>query len=228
MENLFQMERFWSAIPKITPCLSITFQIVLVVVIASTIFGMLVAVLLINKIPVVQQFLKVYISFMRGTPVLIQIMLIYYGLPLFLDWLFGWNTNSWEKILFVEIAFILNVSAFMGEIFRGAIEAVPYDQTEAGYSVGLNKVQTFFRIVLPQAVKIALPAYGADIIEIFHNTSLASMIGVIDFLGKAKAIGIATNHKLEPYVFVLIVYILISSILKFLFSKINDVFSYDK
>jgi L-cystine transport system permease protein len=71
-----------------------------------------------------------------------------------------------EKLSLVKITFVVNEGAFLGEIFRSAIEAVPYQQTEAGYSVGLNRMQTFIRIVLPQAIRVALPAYGADIISI--------------------------------------------------------------
>lgn len=228
MADLFDINRLWKVIPQLTPYLTITFQIVLVGLIAGSILGILVAVLRMRKIPVLHQILSVYISFMRGTPMLAQMMVIYYGLPIFLYSVFGIDINSWEKLTFVELTFILNEGAFLGELFRSAIEAVPYDQTEAGYSVGLTGTQTFFRIVLPQAVKTAIPAYGVDIVGMFHNTSIAFMLGVIDFVGRAKTIGIATDHVLEAYMYVAIVYIVVSILLRLFFKQIDQKFSFGK
>jgi L-cystine transport system permease protein len=226
--SLFEFSRFLSAIKQITPYLSITFQIVFTAIVFGSLLGLLVALLRINKIPVIHQILSVYISFMRGTPMVIQMMLIYYGLPLFLQGVFGININDWEKLLFVKITFVVNEGAFLGEIFRSAIEAVPYQQTEAGYSVGLNRMQTFMRIVLPQTIRIALPAYGADIISIFHNTSIAFMIGVIDIVGRAQSIKSSTGHGLEAYLYLACVYIVISILLKYAFSRIDKKLVYGR
>lgn len=227
MTNLFSASRFLAAIPKILPYMGVTFHIVIVAVVLGSLLGLLVAVLRIKRIPVIQQILSVYISFMRGTPMLVQLMIVYFGLPLFIKGLTGIDINLWTKVIFVDITFVINEGAFLGEIFRGAIQAVPYEQTEAGYSVGLGRVQTFVQVVLPQSVKIALPAYGVDIIGIFHNTSIAFLIGVIDIVGRAKSIGIATGHALEAYIFVAIIYIAVSILLRVLFYKINETYSFD-
>lgn len=227
MTNLFRFSRFLDAIPKILSYMGTTFHIVIVAVVLGSLLGLLVAVLRINRIPVIHQLLSVYISFMRGTPMLVQLMVVYFGLPVLIKALTGIDINSWTKIIFVDITFVINEGAFLGEIFRGAIQAVPYEQTEAGYSVGLNRVQTFLRIVLPQSVKIALPAYGVDIIGVFHNTSIAFLIGVIDIVGRAKSIGVATGHALEAYLFVAIIYIVVSILLRLLFHKINETYSFD-
>lgn len=228
MNSLFEWGRFLSAVKQITPYLGITAQIVITAIVFGSLLGFIVALLRINKIPVIHQLLNIYISFMRGTPMVIQMMLIYYGLPLFLKGNFGIDINSWEKLLFVKITFVVNEGAFLGEIFRSAIEAVPYQQTEAGYSVGLNRMQTFMRIVLPQTIRIALPAYGADIISIFHNTSIAFMIGVIDIVGRAQSIKSSTGHGLEAYLYLACVYIVISILLKYAFSRIDKKLVYGR
>lgn len=226
MDNLFDISRLFTAIPQILPCLSITFQIVIVGVVFGSLLGLIIASLRINKIPVVDQFLSLYLSFMRGTPMLVQMMVIYYGLPLLIESLTGININIWDKLVFVEITFVINEGAFLGELFRGAIESVPYNQTEAGYSVGLNSFQTFTRIVLPQAVKTALPGYGIDIIGVFHNTQIAFLLGAVDILGRARTIGNATGHAVEAYLFVAILYIVISIILRVLFNRVDKKFSF--
>lgn len=218
--NFFEFSRLLDGAKSITPYLGVTFQIVLVALVCGSLLGLVVAAIRIRRIPVLHQILGVYISYMRGTPMIVQLMLLYYGFPVLLDNLVGININGWDKLVFVELTFILNEGAFLGEIFRSSIQAVPVDQSEAGYSVGLNRFQTFYRIVLPQAAKIALPAYGVDVIGVFHNTSIAFTLGVLDIVGRAQTIG-AGGHQLEPYLYVAFVYIIISIILQLLFHVWN-------
>lgn len=228
MSDLFDWERFSKTVTQITPYLGITAQIVFIAIVFGSLLGLVVAVLRIHNIPVVRQILDVYISFMRGTPMVIQLMLIYYALPFLLKSILGIDINAWETLNFVYLAFIINEGAFLGEIFRSAIQAVPYRQTEAGYSVGLNRFQTFMRIVLPQAVRIALPGYGADLIGIFHNTSIAFTIGVMDIIGRAQSIKAATGHALEAYLFIALIYIVVSTLLKTLFAALDRKLEYGK
>ena len=218
MGKYFDIGRFFDRLPKILPYLNITFQIVIVTMILGTLLGIMVAILRIRKIPILHQILGIYISFMRGTPVLVQMFITYYGIPLvlgnlFLD-LFGINLNSVNVLIFVEIAIILNEGAFLGEIFRSAILAIPSVQSEAGYSIGMTNTQTFIRIVLPQAIKVAIPQYGVDLIGVFQNTSLVFVLGVLDIMGKAKTLGVATGHAIEGFVAVACIYIVISLLLK--------------
>jgi L-cystine transport system permease protein len=184
----------------------------------GTLLALVVAVLRLKEIRGVKQILGGYISFMRGTPLLVQMMIAFYGIPLvfgslFLN-VFGINLNRVEPVVFVEIAIILNEGAFLGEIFRGAITAVPAIQAEAGYSIGLTGVQTFTRIILPQAFKVALPHYGVDFVGVFQNTSLVFTLGVLDVMGKAKTLGAATGHTLEGYISASLIYICFSLLLK--------------
>lgn len=226
METYFSIDRFIQIFPKIITCIGVNFQIVFWSMFLGTILAIIVAVLRMKEIPVLKQILSVYISFMRGTPLLVQMMIAFYGIPLtFGDFFlntFDFNLNRVEPAFFVEIAIILNEGAFLGEIFRGAITSVPAIQTEAGYSIGLTKTQTFFRIVFPQAFKVALPHYGVDFVGVFQNTSLVFTLGVVDILGKAKTLGSATGHALEGYIAATILYISFSLILKGIFYLIEN------
>ena len=211
MGNYFSPERFINVFPKIISCISVNLHIVFWSMLLGTILGVIVAIVRLKDIPILGKIVSVYVSFMRGTPLLVQMMISFYGIPLLLGTLFlnvfGINLNKLEPIIFVEIAIVLNEGAFLGEIFRGAITSVPSVQSEAGYSIGMTGAQTFLRIVFPQAFKVAIPHYGVDLIGVFQNTSLVFTLGVIDMMGKVKTLGAATGHSLEGYVAVSIIYI---------------------
>lgn len=222
MGELFKWERFFENIPKIVPYLSVTFAIVMVATILGVLLGIVIAFINMKKIPVLHQFFKVYVSFMRGTPMLVQLMLVLYGLPILIDSAFGTNINrEWGAIIFAYITFTLNQGAFLSAIFYSAITSIPYGQTEAGLSVGLTEIQTFRRIILPQMVRVALPPFGSDLVGLFQNSSLVFLVGVTDIMGRAKTIGTATKHVLEAYVFVAIIYIVISLIIRGVFRYLN-------
>ncbi len=227
--SLFSWDRFLSSIPQILPYLTVTFKIVAAATAAGVLIGILVAFVRIYKTPVLYQICTVYISFMRGTPMLVQIFLILYGLPALLDPIFGSNIGrTWDKIYFAYVTFILNQGAFLSSIFYSAIKSVPIGQTEAGYSIGLTGFQNFTRIVLPQALKTALPPFGTDFIGLFQNVSLVATIGVIDIMGRAISIGSATSHALEPYLFVALIYIIISLLMRYAFAKADHKLSFRK
>lgn len=227
MDGLFVWERFFEDIPQILPYLSVTFSIVFY----ATFFGVLLALAIVlvqmKKVPVLHSFFNVYVSFMRGTPMLVQLMIVYYGIPSFIDPVLGTNINrEWSAVVFAYVTFILNQGAFLSAIFYSAVTAVPYGQTEAALSVGLTGFQTFKRIILPQMIRVALPPFGGDLVGVFQNSSLVFLIGVTDIMGRAKSIGAATKHVLEAYVLVMLIYILISLTIRLLFYYLNKKLDY--
>ena len=229
MGKLFAWDRFYENIPKILPYLSVTFSIVVYATVFGFLLGMVIVLVQIKKIPGLSQLVKVYVSFMRGTPMLVQLMLVYYGIPALLDPVLGTRINrEWGAVNFAYVTFILNQGAFLSAIFYSAITSIPYGQTEAGLSAGLTEFQTFYRIVLPQMVKTALPPFGSDLVGLFQNSSLVFLIGVTDIMGRAKTIGTATKHVLEAYVFVVIIYIVISLSVRLLFFRLNNKMNYGK
>ncbi|WP_026890940.1 amino acid ABC transporter permease [Lacrimispora aerotolerans] len=229
MGKLFAWDRFYENIPKILPYLSVTFSIVVYATVFGVLLGMVIVLVQIKKIPGLSQLVKVYVSFMRGTPMLVQLMLVYYGIPALLDPVLGTKINrEWGAVNFAYVTFILNQGAFLSAIFYSAITSIPYGQTEAGLSAGLTEFQTFYRIVLPQMVKTALPPFGSDLVGLFQNSSLVFLIGVTDIMGRAKTIGTATKHVLEAYVLVVIIYIVISLSVRLVFFRLNNKMNYGK
>lgn len=232
MGDYFSFDRFLVRIGQITPYVLVNFKMVFWAMLIGTICAIALAILRLKKIPVIEQILIVFISYMRGTPLLVQMCVAYYGIPIVFGNLiynaFGINLNRLDAIVFVIIAFILNEAAFLGEIFRGAILSVPTVQTEAGLSIGMTRLQILFRIVLPQAINVAIPQYGVDLIGVFHNTALAFTLGVLDMMSRARTLGVSTGHTLEGFVVVAIIYIIISLILKALFYLLEKKFQYGR
>jgi L-cystine transport system permease protein len=228
MSNLFSWERVIEYFPKVLEKFPVTLNIVIISTLLGLILGIIIAVIRIRKIPVLHQLSLIYISFIRGTPILVQLFIVYYGMPVFVKSLTGIDVGTWEKIIYVYIAYGLNQSGFMAEIIRAAIQSVPAGQTEAAYSVGLNGVQTFRRIVFPQAVRIALPGLETMFVSLFQATALAYMLGVIDIMGKAKSIGVVTFHSLEGYVDAAIIFVITSIILEQVFHVVNKKINYGK
>lgn len=227
MEQLFSMTRFWADIPRLLPYFSITLQIVAWATASGILLGLGIALLRICKVRWLSLPLRVYVSFMRGTPMLVQLLIAFYGLPILLGY-FGIQAVRWDKLVFVVLAFSLNEGAFLSEIFRSAILSVPRGQLEAAYAVGLTRAQAFCRILLPQALRIALPGFGSDFVGLFQGTSLAFLIGVVDIMGRAKTIGAASHHALECYVFVAVLFIGVSLLLRSVFVYLDKKLAYGR
>ena len=221
MADLFSWQRLIQNFPILIVKLPITFEIVAVAFTLGFLLALLIATARIKKIPVLNQILTVFISFERGTPLLVQMLVVYYALPIVLKTFFGIDSRRWEKIIFVDLALILNQGVFLGEIFRGAILSIPKGQREAAIACGFSEFNAFVRIVLPQAVRVALPSTGLTLIGLFQETSLVFMIGVIDIIGRARALGATTGHSLESYIIIAVIFVLINFALTAITTKID-------
>ena len=146
--------------------------------------GLLVAILKMSRFKVVRYPVTFYISVMRGTPLLLQIVAIYFG-SYYLSEYSGFSI-SFDRFPAVIAAFSINYAAYFAEIFRGGIQSIPKGQYEAAYMLGLTKSQTFFRIILPQVVKRVLPASANEVITLVKDTSLAQVIAVTELFALAK------------------------------------------
>jgi len=146
--------------------------------------GLLVAVLKMSKWRVVRYPVSFYISVMRGTPLLLQIVAIYFG-SYYLSEYAGVDF-SFDRFPAVIVAFSINYAAYFAEIFRGGIQSIPKGQYEAAYMLGMTRTQTFFRIILPQVVKRVVPASANEVITLVKDTSLAQVIAVTELFALAK------------------------------------------
>ncbi len=226
MSDLFSWKRVVENFPVLIAKLPVTFEIVAVAFSLGFLLALLIATARIKKIPVLNQILTVFISFERGTPLLVQMLVVYYALPIVLKSFFGIDSRRWEKIIFVDLALILNQGVFLGEIFRGAITSIPKGQREAAIACGISEFNAFVRIVLPQAFRVALPSTGLTLIGLFQETSLVFMIGVIDIIGRAQALGATTGHSLESYVIIAVIFVLINFVLTAITTKIDSKLTY--
>lgn len=132
---------------------------------------------------------NVFLLIIRGTPLMLQLLVVYFGPGLFFNWLrsFGYDIRiRWERFPAAIVALSINYAAYFAEIYRGGIESIPKGQYEAAKVLGYTSGQTFFRIVLPQVVKRIIPAMGNEVITLVKDTALVSVIGVAELLLVAK------------------------------------------
>lgn len=149
--------------------------------------GMIVAFGRMSKNIVIRTLVKAYISIMRGTPLMLQILVVYFG-PFYV---FGMKMGTGYRFPAVIIAFVINYAAYFAEIYRAGIESIPLGQYEAAEVLGYSKPQTFFKIILPQVIKRVLPPVTNETITLVKDTSLAFTISLAEMFTVAKQIGAA-------------------------------------
>jgi L-cystine transport system permease protein len=220
MSNIFDPTYLFTAIPKLLSYLHITIEILFFSIIFGLILGIIIAIPKLYNIPVLKQISTVYISFIRGTPVLIQLFLVFYGLPVLVG-LFGINITRMDAFYFVIITYTLSNAGAFAEIFRAAIKSIDYGQTEAAQSIGMTNWQAFSRIVFPQAVRVAFPNIANTSISSLKDTSLAFSIGVMDMMGRGETLISASMKSLEIYVSLAIIYYVIVLLLEYGFKFIE-------
>lgn len=205
--------------------------ITLGIVVAASFFGWLLSLLLacirLRRIPVLSQIVVLVISFLRGTPMIVQLFIVYYGTPLLLA-LVGIDATVWDKMIFVVAAYSINEAGFGAEILRSAIEALPKGQTEAAQSIGMTSTRIFFRVVFPQALRIALPSIGLMVIGLLKDTSMAFSLGILDLTGEAKALSTVNYRKLECYVGASIIFVVLTILLEQLFRFLEKKTTYTR
>ncbi|WP_179031542.1 amino acid ABC transporter permease [Paenibacillus kribbensis] len=172
------LELMWENVPFLLKGAYYTLYITIVSMFFGLIIGLIVAIARLKGNRPVRWLARSYVSIIRGTPVLVQIAVIYYGLD---DY-----GISFGSLTAACLALSINTGAYLSETFRGAILAVPRGQTEAAYATGMSPGQTMWRIILPQAVRIAIPPMGNTFVGMLKETSLVSFIGVSELMRQAQ------------------------------------------
>jgi len=228
--KLFVPSLIPSIIAQLLPKLPITLLMTVVSAIIGLGLGFLIAVVKIRNIPVFTQICSVFVSFMRGTPQLVQLFLSFYGFPILVEWLSQQmgvtaNVNAIPALVYVFIAFGLNEAAYTSETFRAALLSVNKNEIEAARSIGLTNVQTMMRIILPSALIVALPNLVNSFISLLKATSLAFTVTIIDIMGQTRIIAGANLRFFEAYIAVALVYwamcLLIEQVAKRIERKLN-------
>lgn len=203
--------------PQVLEGLKVTMEIFLLTLILSIPLGVLVALGRLSKIKIINKLTGFYVLIMRGTPLLLQIVFIFFGLP---------NLNIViDRFPAAIIAFTLNYAAYFGEIFRAGISSVDIGQNEASQVLGLSKKDTFFRIILPQAFKTILPPIANEIVTLVKDTSLVYVIGIDELLRVGK-IACNRDSSLLPLLIIGIVYLILIGIFTKIFDKIEKKYQY--
>ena len=196
----FNIEVF-KAIMKVVP---LTLGMTIISFILALIIAVLIAVVDYYKIPFLNQILELYVSFFRGTPLIPQLFLLYFGIPTFIPAL-----RNVPAIYICIVGLTLNAAAYMKEVVRGSILSVPKGQREAAYAHGMSSMQTMFKIILPQAAMVAIPSLFNNLVDILKGTSVAFTIGVMEMTAVANLRGAVTFNYFEAYIILMIVYWLI-------------------
>ena len=206
---------------KILPSLlngtKVTLWLFIITLILSIPLGVILSWGLRSHFKPLQWLLHGYVWLMRGTPLLLQLIFIFYGLPTI--------GVVFERFTAAVVAFTLNYAAYFAEIFRGGLQAVSQDQREAAAVLGLSRWQAFRFIVWPQVKKIVLPSIGNEVINLIKDSSLVYVLGIGDLL-RAGNVATARDVTLIPLVLVGIIYLIMTAVLTFIQTKIEQRYSY--
>ena len=219
MAKLFDFEAVLSQLPEILKYLPTTLILAVSSMILALIIGMLLALIKTKNIPVLKQIAGVYISLIRGTPVIVQLYIAYFGIPMITKYIYqqnGWNyqSSTTSGFVYAIIALSINESAYIAEIFRGALASVNVGQIEAASAIGMTYFQTFRRIIFPEMLSVALPGLGNSFIGLIKGTSLAFVCAVVEMTAQGKIIGGRTYRYFEVYVSLAIIYWVITFVIE--------------
>lgn len=207
----FNLEYAVSHLPIILKYAGMSMNIAVVSMFFTVFFSLAITIVRYYKIKVFHQIVNLYIDIFRGTPLLVQLFFIYFGLPQ-ISPVFVSMTGYQAAI----IGMTLNAAAYMTEDMRGALESVPKGQIEAGLSVGMTNLQVMRHIIVPQATRVALPVLGNEFISLVKNSSMAFTIGVRDIMAEATLLGNSSAKFFECYLDAFIIYFAISKIITIL------------
>ncbi|ETI58293.1 ABC transporter permease [Marinomonas profundimaris] len=208
--------------PRLLEGTWVSLQLVVISIVLGGVFALPIALARISPVGWIRAIPFAYIFFFRGTPLLVQIFLVYYGASQFdvVRESFLWPILK-EPFWCAIIAFTLNTSAYTAEIFRGAIQAIPEGEVEACKVVGMSKYQMYRRVLLPRAFGIVLPAYGNEIILMLKGSALASTITILDLTGMARTIIARTYTPMEIFLAAGAIYLVISIVIIAIFRQIE-------
>ena len=216
------MEYLLHIVPSVAVGLQVTLKIFIITIVLSLPLGVVMAIARISKIKPLSKFMGAYIYIMRGTPLMLQILFIYYGLPFIID---GLKLADFPAAI---IAFVFNYAAYFAEIFRGGIQSIDKGQYEGAKVLGMTYVQTMRRIILPQVVKRVLPPVANETINLLKDTSLVYILAMNDILRITRSI-VQRDFDTTAFIVAAVFYLFFTFILTKVFSYLEKRFAvYDE
>ncbi|WP_418490512.1 amino acid ABC transporter permease [Frisingicoccus sp.] len=208
-------------IKQLSSGMGVTIEIFFVTLISSFILGLGLALVRMSKFKILSILAKIYISIMRGTPLMLQLLVVYFG-PYFI---FGIPITRTYRLNAVLIGFALNYAAYFAEIYRGGIAAIPDGQYEAAKLLGYSKSQTFVHIVMPQVVKRIIPAVANETITLVKDTSLAFTLAVAEMFTLTKQL-VASQSSMVPFVVAAVFYYIFNLLVALFFDYLEKKLNY--
>lgn len=212
------MDYMMQIMPSLLDGLKMTIGVFALTLIGSVPLGILVALALKSDIFLLRWVTNGYIWVMRGTPFLLQIVFVYYGLSLA-------HIVTFPRFEAAVITFIINYAAYFAEIFRGGLQSIPQGQYDGAKVLGLTRWQTMRKIVLPQVVKIVMPSVGNEVVTLVKDTSLVYVIGLGDLM-RAGNIAASRDVTLAPYLLVGLLYLILTAVATVLLRRIETNMNY--
>ena len=206
---------------KLLGGLGVSLSIFLITLLFSLPLGLLLSFGRMSRNPILQNATKVYISIMRGTPLMLQLFVVYYG-PYYI---FKVSLHPGYRMTAVYIGFILNYAAYFAEIYRSGIQSMDRGQYEAAEILGYSKMQCFFRIILPQVWKKILPSITNEVISLVKDTSLAFSISVMEMFTQAKALS-SSQSSMFPLIMAGVLYYIFNFVVAFIMEQMEKKMAY--
>lgn len=211
-------QRLMKLISLLMNGVGMTLAVFALTLLLSAPLGIAVALGRMSKNPVGRRLLSLYIYVMRSTPLMLQVMCIYFLLPQVLPF-------KMDRFWAVIFAFVINYAAYFAEIFRGGIQAVPRGQREAGHVLGYTRAQVFARIVLPQVMKNVMPAVTNEVITLVKDTALASTVSITEIMVIAKQ-QVSASSSVEPYLLAMVFYLVLNGVASQLCKRVEKKLNY--
>ena len=213
MGNYFSPEYMIASFPVLLSYVGVSVFLTVISQTLALFLGSSIALVRVQRLRWISSLFAAYISFIRGTPFLVQLYLICFGLPRIIKAMGAEDIRALPVIVFVVVVMVLHSAAYMSEIMRGSLESIDKGQMEACYSIGMTTGEAYRRILLPQAFRIAVSSLGNEIISAIKSTSLVFNVGIVDMMSKAELMGSYSYRSLELYLDAGIIYVLLCFIL---------------
>ncbi len=198
--------------------IGVSLKIFVLTLIFSLPLGVIVALARNSKLKLISTITKAYILLIRGTPIMLQIIFVYFA-PYYIF------NMTYDRFTAIIVAFVINYAAYFSEIFRSGINSISQGQREAAYTLGFDKFQTFFLIILPQVIKVVLPPISNEVISLLKTTSLAQIIGVTEMFALAQKQA-SYNFSVIPLCIAGVYYLILVFVISIVFSKLEKKLDY--
>lgn len=230
MPDLFDIKLVFEQIPTLLSYLHVNVEIAVIALVMGWLIGLLIALIRIKKIPILKQLAGLFVSVVRGTPIIVQLYITYFGIPILLRYINYYrgtdlSVNGIPPVLYAIVALGLNQSAFDSETIRAAILSVDKGQIEAGKALGMSSGQILRRVLLPQALEVAIPSLGNSFISLIKGTSLVFTCSVIDMTAEGQILAGRNYRYFEVYVSIALIYWAVTIIIEFIFKKLEKLFT---